>query len=265
MTSREGAPGASGPSTIAERSLSDLASNPGLPLPARTRIVKELVDDLGGLPRRLVAEGRSPDEAGRRAAEVVLPAGPALQELEELARPRYHRLLAGFEARRVRAAERAALAVATLLMLGLAGGTLLRTGLLTAPSPYLWPVLGVGTTTLATILAKAFKLWIKGAHHRPRRGLRGIAVLAALTLGLGCAGALLDLVSLAGTLETTPTEGAELLTAWLVREAALVSTAIIFALSGALGWLALHAWITWVEQAHAEALDLTPSPTMESK
>lgn len=245
-------------------SLSDVASNARLPLPARTRIVRELRDDLGDLTRRLVAQGVAPEEAGRRAAEVILPAGRALQELEDLALPAYRRLLAGFDARKIRRAERGALGAATLLLVALEGVTLLRAGLLADPSPFLWPVLALGTATLVAVLAKAFQFWVKGAHEHPRRGLTGVAVLAALTLGIACAGTLLDLVALAATVEVTPADAASLSTAWIVRAAALLSTAIILAVTGALGWLALNGWVTWAEQEYAEALELTPPTTRES-
>lgn len=239
-------------------SVARLASNPRLPLPARTRIVREIQHDLSELATRLVERGLAPDEAKRRAAEALVPVGAALDELERLALPRYRRITDSIDPRRVRLAERTALCVATLVLVVLEASTLLGAGLLADPSPYLWFVLATGTASLAMVIAKAFQFWIKGAHDRPRRGIALIALLSIVTLGIGCAGVLLDLVALATTVESAPERAVALSTAWLVRGAALLSTAIILAVSGALGWLALSGWITWVEHAHEEALG-TPS------
>ena len=250
--------------TRAGASLSSLASNAGLPLTARTRIVRELSEDLRALTDQLVAKGVDPEDASRRAAEVVVPAGPALQELEDLARPLYRRLVAHVHPRRIHSAERGALGVATLLLLAVEGIALVEAGVLADPSPYLWPVLATGTTTLVAVLAKAFQLWIKGAHEDPRRGIAAIAVLSGVTLALGCAGALLGLLELAATLEVAPEHAPGLTLAWLVRDAALLSTAIILSVTGGLGWLALNGWTTWAEQAYAEALALTSTVSQES-
>ncbi|NNF11929.1 MAG: hypothetical protein HKN72_01820 [Gemmatimonadetes bacterium] len=245
-------------------SLSAVASNPRLPLPARTRIVTELSDDLRALRRRLVAQGLPPEEADRRAAEVLVPTGPALRELEDLARPYYLRLVAPFAPERLRMVERWVLVLATVLLLAVEGATLLGAGLLSNPSLYLWPVLAAGTAMLAIVLAKAFQLWIKGAHEHPRRGVTSIAVLAGLTLSIGSAGVVLGLLELAMAVEAAPGRAVELTISWLFRDAALLSTAIILAVMGGLGWLALDSWITWVEQAHAEALDHPNHSTKES-
>lgn len=245
-------------------SLSNVASNGGLPLTARTRIVRELSADLRALTDQLVAKGVAPEEASRRAAEVVVPAGPALQELEDLARPLYRRLVAHVHPRRIHAAERGALGVATLLLLAVEGTALLGAGVLADPSPWLWPVLAAGTATLVAVLAKAFQLWIKGAHEDPRRGIAAVAVLSGLTLALGCSGALLGLLELAATVEAAPESATRLTLAWLVRDAALLSTAIILSVTGGLGWLALNGWTTWAEQTYTEALALTSISSQES-
>lgn len=254
---REG--GAEGPPP-----LSVVASNPRIPLPARTRIVRELTEDLRALRARLVDQGLAPEEAHRRAAEFVVPTGPALRELEEIARPVYRRIVSRLSPRRLLMLERGVLALTTMLLLFVEGATLLGAGLLSDPSPYLWPVLATGTSMMAIILAKAFQLWVKGAHERPRRGLAGVAGLAGLTLSIGCAGVLFGLLELATAVESAPSRGVDLTLAWLYRDAALLSAAIIFAVTGGLGWLALNSWITWAEQAHTEALGHPSHPTKES-
>lgn len=235
-------------------SIVDLASGLHLPLPIRTRILRELRDDLHGLAAALEERGNSPDEARRRAAETLLPDAEVRRALERQKAPLYRRLTSGRSSAVLARGERWALALATLGLLGLEATALLRAGLLNDPSPFLLPILALGATTLASVAAKAFHLWIKGAYGDPRTGLTAIAVLAALTLFLGFAGVLVDLVVLAGILETTPENATALLTAWLVRSAAALSTAIILAVAGGVGWLALEGWTTHTEAAHQDAL-----------
>lgn len=227
-----------------------------MPLPARTRLLNELRHDLEGLTTRLVARGMPFEEARRRASETLVPDGAALTELERLSAPRYVRATAGLRPSVVRLVERGALALATTALISAAAWALVRADLLADASPFLWPVLGLGAVLGAAVLAKAFELWVKGAHDRPRRGLGAIAALSATTLWLGCTGTLVDLVRLATVLESRPEEAVARATAWLVRDSALLATASILTLAGALGWLALSTWIAHVEHAHREAMAL---------
>lgn len=225
-----------------------------MPLPARTRLLNELKHDLEGLTAGLVARGIPFEEARRRASETLVPDEATLTELERLSAPLYVRATAGLNPSVVRRIERGALALATAVLISVAAWALLRAGLLSDASPFLWPVLGLGAALGAAVLAKGFELWVKGAHHRPRRGLGAIAGLSATTLWLGCTGALVDLVRLATTLQSRPEEAVARTTAWLVRDSALLATAMILTLAGALGWLVLSTWITHVEHAHREAI-----------
>lgn len=231
-----------------------------LPLPTRTRLIQELTQDLNGLTRRLVARGVPLDEARRQAIEMLAPDPTTLAEIEAFSLPFYQRLTASLRPSRLRRAERAALALATVALLALEASALLGAGLLDDPSAFLWPVLALGALTLAAVLTKAFQLWVKGQHRRPRRGLRLVDGLAGLTLCAAVVGVLVDFIGLATAMEAAPAAGADMVTAWVVRDAALLSTGIILALAGALGRFGLSAWITHVEHRHRQAIQ----PEIES-
>lgn len=230
-----------------------LATRPGLPLPARTRLLRELRSDLEGMSRRLVEAGAAPEEARRRAAETLLPDDVTLSELERLGTPWYRRVTAPFDDEGLILIERTALVLSTVAILGVEASALFGAGLLADPSPFLWPVLGLGAALLAGVAGKTFQLWVKGSHQHPRRGLGVIATLSGLTLAMGCLGTLLDLTALARTLEGAPADPVSLTTRWLVQDAALLSAAVILSVAGALGWFALSRWIVHVEHAHREA------------
>ena len=239
----------------AARSLARIVEDLSLPLPARTRLLQELASDLHDFTDSLVTRGVPWHEARRRAAETVVPDASALSEIEGLLVPRYRKLTGGLSANALRRSERAALAIATLILVSLQTSALLKAELLADPSPFLWPVLATGAATLALVLAKAFQLWIKGQHQRPRRALGLVAGLSGATLCLAIGGVLVDLIRLCAAMEQSPSDGPALVTAWIVRDAALLSSGILLALTGALGWFALSAWITHVEHRHRRALD----------
>lgn len=243
--------GAVHPADMVRSMVNDLS----LPLPTRTRLIRELTQDLDGLTRRLVARGVPLDEAHRRAMEILAPDPTTLAEIEALSLPRYRRLTGSLRPSRLRLIERSALVLATVALLALEASALVGARLLDDPSAFLGPVLALGALTVVAALAKAFQLGVKGQHRQPRRGLRIVDGLAALTLITATLGVLVDLIGLATTMEATPAGGHELVTAWVVRDAALLSTGIILAVTGALGRFGLSTWITQMEHRHRQALE----------
>lgn len=241
-----------------------LARRLRLPIPARTRLVRELRQDLEGLTAQLVERGSSPDDARRQAAEMLLPDEGTLRELERVGRPWYQRMTASIDPVRLRLAERTLLVCATLAVLAPGTSALLGAGLFRDPSPFLAPVLVTGAVLLVALVAEVFELWVKASHERPRAGLPVIAGLALCTLGIGCAGVLIDLTVLASTLQAAPDDAVARTTAWLVRDAAMLSASIILSVTGGLGWLVLSGWITHVEHDHRRALD-APSPPVAAQ
>ena len=228
-----------------------------VPIPERVRILRELEFDLEELRNRFMAEGLPAEEARLRALDALVPDGIALQELGSLHAPAYLRITRHINEHRLRIMERSALGLSTVFVL--LGSTLglSHVDLLRDPSPFLWPVLGLGALLFTAILAKAFELWIKGDHRRPGRGLGGILALAGATLTTGLSGALFDFYRLTGILERTPDLVGELVPEWLVRDCSLLSVSILLALAGALTWFVLTQWLTLVTGARSEVLGLS--------
>lgn len=209
--------------------------------PVRTRILLELAGDVEALTADLRRAGLPDEEAARRAAERVVPSEEALDALVRLHRPLYRRLTAPLPDSALRRWERGTLLVVTTVVLA-AGVILLgRHGLLDAPSPFLWAIFGLAGGTVAVILAKGFQLFVR-RDHRPGsldRGLGTLLALSATAILVAGAGTVTDLWTLAATLEAGVPDPVSLLTAWLFREAVLLATALLTAVSGGLAWFLL--------------------------
>jgi hypothetical protein len=227
-----------------------------LPLPERVRILRELEFDLEELRDRLVAQGLSADDARTRALDALVPDPEALRELGRLHAPWYLRATRSLGERRLWLFERTALVLATTSVLVVGTVVLLGADLLGDPSPFLWPVMGLGAVLFAAVVAKAFQLWIKRDHRRPHRGLASIPTLSGVIMGTGITGTLVDLYRLATILERAPEQAAALVSDWLARDAALLSVSMLLALAGALTWFILAQWLAVVSEAHREVLGL---------
>jgi hypothetical protein len=227
-----------------------------LPIPERLRILRELEFDLEELWGRLVADGIPTEEARRRALDALVPDTGTLEELDRLHTPLYRRLTRHLTPGRLMLAERSALVLATTSVLLAQGITLLRANLLQDPSPFMWPVLAMSAPLFATVVAKAFQLWIKRAHAHPERGLSTILVVSGLILVMGIGGMFFDLYRLSAVLERTPELIGDLAAVWLVRDSALVSVAILLALAGGLAWFVLSKWLAIVSGDRRELLGL---------
>ncbi len=234
-----------------------------IPLTRRMRILRELEYDLEEMRARFVSHGMSQEEARSHALEVLVPDGAALSALGRLHAPLYRRATRGIATDRLRMIERGALAAATVSVLVIETFVLLQADLLRDPSPFLWPVLGLGGCLFALVVAKAFLLWVR-ADDAGRVGLGGILGLAAGTVGAGVAGVLTDVYRLAGTLAQGHAMTTTRLVHWLVREAAMLSVAILIGLAGALAWLVLSQWLTLVVAARRELLELPHGDTFSN-
>ncbi|HKJ02201.1 MAG TPA: hypothetical protein VJ997_07090 [Longimicrobiales bacterium] len=240
--------------------LREVGQGLALPLPHRVRILRELSYDLESLTDLLVGQGISAEEAHRRAAEALVPDRAALDQLGRLHESWYRRRTRAVTPDRLRLVERGALALATATVLAVEGLALRRVNLFGDPSPFLVPVLVAGAVLSALVLGKAFELFIKGDHARPRTGLTTILAVAGATLALGVGGTVFDLYHLAGTLERTPALAGVLTPLWLGRSAVLMVVALILSMAGALGWFVLSHWVSLAEGAHREVLGL-PHPS----
>jgi hypothetical protein len=230
-----------------------------LPLPDRTRLLRELQSDLDELTRRFMAEGMSADDALARAREALVPDQRSLNALHAVHEPLYRRLTRGIAGDRLLLAERGALGLATLFVVVSGGVSLARVDLFAAPSPFLWPVLWLGGLIFAAVVAKAFQLWVKRDHFAPSRGLGTILVLSGMTLGIGLFGLLVDVFRLAGRLEAVVPDAVALITDWLMRDTALLAVSILTALLGGLAWFVLAQWVASIEEDHRQVLGLNAS------
>ena len=227
-----------------------------LPIPDRVRILRELEYDLEELCARLVAGGLSDEVARGRAVQALVPDRATLNELGRLHTPWYRRVTRHLTADRLRFAERSALVIATASVVIVQTVTLFRVDLLRDPSPFLWPVLGLGALLFATVTTKVFNLWIKGDHRTPTQGLSTILALAGAIVLTGIGGMIFDLYRLAGALERAPEFADVVAGAWLLRDLTLVSISILLALGGGLAWLVLNQWLSLVDGARSDVLGL---------
>jgi len=227
-----------------------------LPIPDRVRILRELEFDLEHLTARLEADGLPSDEALRRAREALVPDEHSLLALQRLHAPLYRRMTRRIAGDRLRVAERWALALTSAAVVVVGTAALLRADLLSDPSPFLWPVMGLGGMLFAAVVAKGFQLWVKRDHAVPARGLGTILMVAGATLATGILGVMLDFYRLAGDLEREPDFVQALAPQWLVRDAALLSVSILLALAGGLAWFVLARWVTLIESDHRDVLGL---------
>jgi len=225
-----------------------------VPIPERVRILRELEYDLEELRDRFAADGLTLEEAEARALEALVPDPFAIRELGRLHTPLYGRLTRGVADHRLRLVERSALAATAAFVLLVATLALLRADLLTDPSPFLWPVLGLGALLAATIVWTGFELWVKGNHRVPERHLDAVVTLSLVLPVVAVGGAFIDFCRLAAALEVTPDRALVLLPEWLVRDGALLAVALLFATAGAWTWFVLTRWLATVREAHREAL-----------
>ena len=236
-----------------------------LPIPDRVRILRELEYDLEELCARLVAGGLSDEVARGRAIQALVPDSATLHELDRLHAPWYRRVTRHLTADHLRLVERSALAIATASVVIVQTVTLLRVDLLRDPSPFLWPILGLGALLFATVVTKVFELWIKGDHRSPAQGLNTILALAVATVLTGVGGMLFDLYRLAGALERAPELADIVAGQWLLRDLTLLSISVLLALGGGLAWFVLNQWLSLVDGARSDVLGLNVSYSTKGK
>lgn len=239
--------------------LREIAAALDLPGPVRARILLELGGDLDDMRDALVAGGMAPEDAHRRAIDVLVPEPVALAALAGQHRPFYQRLADGLADPVRHRLERAGLIAGVAGLLGFGLIVLSDFDLLADPAPATIPLLALGAALGGLALWKLFEVHVL-RDHRPRRLRRGLGWLpvvatAALVLGLG--GVAVDFYVVAGELEAGATDRALLLLTWLKRDAAMASLGLIVGSLALALWIWLSASIARAEQAEADVL-LTP-------
>lgn len=172
----------------------------GLRLPEahRTRILAEVGQDLEDAYRAYRAAGLGEEEAARRAERLVGLSEPAVSELGRLHATGYARLLDRFSTRGAHRVERGLLAGLTGLavVLGVAG-IAASGGPAGGSSPVVWVLVMLLAGVLALALADRLAD-LRGAAHPVESPFGVLATLAAIAVGVGLLGALLELWRLGG-------------------------------------------------------------------
>ncbi len=233
--------------------LRDLDRAMAVPVPTRTRFLRELEHDLEALTGRLVAQGLAPDEARRRVLDSLVPDGEAIRRLEEVHAPPYRRLTRHLPPSRLRILERAAFVLSAAGAILFFSVALLSTGILRDPSPHLWAILLLGALLVAEVGRAAFALWVRGPRSLEGLAPTGVLALSGAVLVGGIGGVLLDLYALAAAAEAD-LASATPLAVWLPREATLLAVALLVALAGALAWFVMSQWLAWTRQARIDLL-----------
>lgn len=236
--------------------LRDLERRIDAPIPERVKILRELEYDLDALRGELIERGMPPDQARRAALQALVPGEHAAGALTRVHTPWYGRITRRMDEDRLTRLERSALIVATVVVLLLQTAALLRGRLLEDPSPFLWPVLGLGSVLFAVAAGTGFRAWIKRDDSRPNTGMGLILGVAGITLLTGVTGGFIDTYRFGALLEGSPELAGTLVAPWLVRTAALLSVSLVLALAGAVAWFVLHQWAATLSASHREALGL---------
>ncbi len=234
-----------------------------LPTPDRLRILRELEGDLEAMRDSFMAGGMPEAEAVGRAREVLAPDPVTLQRLGALHQPRYHQATRGVAADRLRLLERSVLAACTGAIILAAALMLARADLLASPSPFLFPMLGLGALMAAAILSSVFRMWVRFDDDQgPRLAL--VLLIAGAAITLGVVGTIVDFYRLAGRLAQNPANDLLLATEWIIRDAALIAVALVIAMAGGLTWFVSTQWLTLVRGERIEFLDLkSPHPLLK--
>lgn len=228
-----------------------------LPLSDRVRILRELEYDLEELYERFIREGLDPQEARDRALEALVPDSSTISKLDRLHARWYRRVTTHLTAQHLRLYERGVPLLCTVSVAMIQAVALFRVDLLRDRSPFLFPAVGLGALLFGAVAKRAFDLWTKGDHRLPDPGLQVIVGVSAAILLTGLGGAAFDLFFLASQLEQTPELAEALISAWLLRDSALLSLSMLLALAGGLAWFLLAHWSALVARAHNEVLGLS--------
>lgn len=239
-----------------EAEIRRVAEQLDLPQPVRSRVLMELAADLEDLAAALREEGMEAGEARRRALESLLPSTAALSELRGVHRPLYQRLVDRFSERARHRLEQLLLVAISAVVLGVGIGALARTHLLSSPSLFVWPLLGLAVLIVGLGSGKILQLYVVKDHApaRLRRGMFLLPVLAGASGSVGVIGLVLDFYATAAAVEADVRLQAVLLLDWLRRDMPMLALALLVTVLAGLFWFVASVRIAHIEQAEAEAL-----------
>ena len=212
--------------------LSELDSRLTVLEPARSRIVLEVAADMEDLFQEYLLRGYSEEDAGIAVADHFNLSDDALQELILVHDTPFQRSLENLSGQVRGVGSRTLMAVLAILVAIGSGSLLFRGQLYRDASGLVWavmPMLGWG-------------LWVAGGHLRMlfgtkedlragfRSGLGRLLGLAALMMGVTCAGLWVELYLSGLRIRAAPTETMIHLVGWVH----MASATLVIALSGAL-------------------------------
>lgn len=229
-----------------------------LPLPRRNRLLQEMEADLDGIRCRLMAGGLDPDAAARRAEEIALPDSVTARTLASTHASLFQRVTRGLPLGRRRRAERTLLLLVAAVVVGVHLGALTTRLSLADASLFLWAVVAVGALTVGLAAALATRLAFLDGRHHPSGGLGVLLGAAALALGLGGAGAMVESYAVLEALAADPVNPGARLMAAVANISELLAAAILTAMCGALLWFVLAQRVAMALATRQELLGLVP-------
>ncbi len=237
-------------------SLRQARENLRIPQPARSRLLLELAADMEALFEHYRQEGLDEREAEARTRESFDLSPEALRQLADVHSPPVGRFLDHLSQQARGRWERGALAL-VLTPIVLLGIRLVRGGdLLRDAGPVVWPMLLVAFLVVGLGLIKFHQIYLKKDHdiRRLRRGLDGPLRLAGVQLALGFGGMYGDLIRVYLQSRAEKALTIPYLAHWLLRNAALLSVAMMAALLGGLVWYLLARRVAGIERSEAALL-----------
>lgn len=226
-----------------------------VPQPARSRILLEMAADLEDLYAAYRARGLDEQEALRRAEASLGASTAAVEELVQVHRPAWERLLGRFSEGARSRWERAVLTGITTGGVAIGGGALLGGGVLDDASPFVWPVLLLAVAAFALALAVFFRLFVKQDHRQEtlRSGLVPLLVLAAAMVLLAGFGSCWEIYRLAHDVSSAGAWSLDLLLPRVRRSALVLALGLTVMLTVLLAWFHLRQRALSIEAAEADA------------
>lgn len=221
-----------------------------VPYPAKARILEELASDAEALygHYRRAGWGRA---ASLREVEARLGVSVnAAEELAELHRPIYDRLISRYARGRQARLESALLLLTVLVALGSYGGAMLRLRLLESGSILPWVVLVSGAGAWVMAFVKVFHVVIRGDARlaRLRSGLGWILALAGISAAAAVTSGFVEMYQAAELAVASPGRAMEVIVPWLRQSADLLVAVLATAIGVGIVWFLLETRVSALER-----------------
>ncbi len=175
--------------------LKSVAERIDLPQPAKSRILAEIASDLDGLYEHYLTEGASPEEAKRRAVEMLDLSDEALEQLVDVHQTLFRRWMDSLSLQAQARWERGLFSILVLVLLATGIPQMTGEEFFQNPSPFIWPVAALGLVTLLLGLWKSYQIYLRKDHRvgRVHQGLSTLLFFGLLATALGAFGFSIEL------------------------------------------------------------------------